>query len=344
MKRRSSLQRRWRAMWRDTMLLLREFRIPLVWFALLVMGGGGLYAYLAEIAHEPVPSLGKAFYLALTMVFFQATDDFPQMWYLQLFYFAMPLLGLGILAQGLADFGILLFNRRQRSKEWEMAVASTFDRHVIVVGLGHLGYRVVQQLHAWGQDVVVLELTPRSDLVANLRDLDIPIIQGDALNTLEAANVRRARAIVLCTQNDNLNMQVAVKARHFNKDIRVVIRIFDEEFARALQQQFGFTALSATGMAAPVFAANAAEMDVSYPIKIEGQAFSLARLCVTSQSKLNGLSVGQIEQQYDVSVVLLQNSQGRDFHPAAERRVSVNDTLAILGGHDQITRLAQANQ
>ncbi|MCX7838493.1 MAG: NAD-binding protein [Anaerolineae bacterium] len=344
MKRRSSLQRRWRAMWRDTLLLLRDFRAPLLWFTLLIIGGGGLYAYLADLANESVPTLGKAFYLALTMVFFQATDDFPQTWYLQLFYFVMPLLGLSILAQGLADFGILLFNRRQRSKEWEMAVASTFDRHVIVVGLGHLGYRVVQHLHAWGHDVVVLELAPRSDLVANLRDLDIPIIQGDALTTLEAANIRRARAIVLCTQNDNLNMQIAVKARHLNKDIHVVIRIFDEEFARALQQQFGFTALSATGMAAPVFAATAAEMDVSYPIKIEGEAFSLARLRIAPHSKLHGLSVSQIEQQYDVSVVLLHTAQGRDFHPAGERRVSVNDTLAVLGGHDQINRLAQANQ
>lgn len=331
-------------MWRDTLLLLRDFRVPLLWFTLLIIGGGGLYAYLSELANEPVPTLGKAFYLALTMVFFQATDDFPQTWYLQLFYFVMPLLGLSILAQGLADFGILLFNRRQRSKEWEMAVASTFDRHVIVVGLGHWGYRVVQHLHTWGHDVVVLELAPRSDLIANLRDLDIPIIQGDALNTLEAANIRRARAIVLCTQNDNLNMQVAVKARHLNKDIRVVIRIFDEEFARALQQQFGFTALSATGMAAPVFAATAAEMDVSYPIKIEGQAFSLARLRIAPNSKLHGLSVNQIEQQYDVSVALLHTAQGRDFHPAGERRVSVNDTLAVLGGHDQINRLAQANQ
>lgn len=124
----------------------------------------------------------------------------------------------------------------------------------------------------------------------------------------------------------------------------MVIRIFDEEFARALQQQFGFIAPSATGMAAPVFAAHAAEMDVSYPIQIEGQAFCLARLTIASSSKLNGLSVNQIEQQYDASVVLLHNAQGHDFHPAGERCISVNDTLAILGGHDQINRLAQANR
>ena len=338
--------RRLRATWRDTVLLLRDFRAPLFLFLLIVAGGGVAYSLLAAYAGEPVDTLGEAIYLALTMVFFQGANDFPHVWYLQLFYFIMPLLGLGVLAQGLADFGVMLFNRRQRSKEWEMAVASTFNHHVVVVGLGHLGYRVVWQLHELNRDVVVIEAAPREDLVANLRAFEIPILTGDATREalLEAAGIRRARVLVLCTQNDNLNMQIAVKARSLNKDVRVIMRIFDDDFARALQQQFGFTALSATGMAAPVFAATAAGMDISYPITVEGQAFSLARLDVTPQSNLAGLAIGEIEQQYDVSVVLLRHANGRDFHPASDRRIAANDVIAVLGGHAQINRLAQANR
>ncbi len=340
------ISRRLRATWRDTALLLRDFRAPLFLFLLIVVGGGVAYFFLAAHAGEPVDTLGEAIYLALTMVFFQGADDFPHVWYLQLFYFIMPLLGLGVLAQGLADFGVMLFNRRQRSKEWEMAVASTFNHHVVVVGLGHLGYRVVWQLHELNRDVVVIEAAPREDLVANLRAFEIPILTGDATREalLEAAGIRRARVLVLCTQNDNLNMQIAVKARSLNKDVRVIMRIFDDDFARALQQQFGFTALSATGMAAPVFAATAAGMDISYPITIEEQAFSLARLDVTPQSNLAGLAIGEIEQQYDVSVVLLRHANGRDFHPASDRRIAANDVIAVLGGHAQINRLAQANR
>jgi voltage-gated potassium channel len=338
------ISRRLRAAWRDTALLLRDFRAPLFLFALIIIGGGTLYFFLAAHAGEPVDTLGEAIYLALTMVFFEGVNDFPHVWYLQLFYFIMPLLGLGVLAQGLADFGVMLFNRRQRSKEWEMAVASTFNHHVVVVGLGHLGYRVVWQLHELNRDVVVIEAAPREDLVANLRAFEIPILTGDATREalLEAAGIRRARVLVLCTQNDNLNMQIAVKARSLNKDVRVIMRIFDDDFARALQQQFGFTALSATGMAAPVFAATAAGMDISYPITVEEQAFSLARLDVTPQSNLAGLAVGEVEQQYDVSVVLLRHANGRDFHPASDRRIAANDVIAVLGGHAQINRLAQA--
>ena len=227
-----------------------------------------------------------------------------------------------------------------------MAVASTFNSHIVLVGLGHLGYRVVTQLHEMNQDVVVIESKPRDDLVANLRAFDIPILEGDATREalLDAAGIQRARVLVLCTQNDNLNMQIAVKARSMNKDVRVIMRIFDDDFARALQQQFGFTALSATGMAAPVFAATAAGMDISHPITVEGQALSLARMDVLPKSKLVGLSVSQIEQQYDMSVVLLRHANGRDLHPAGDKRIAANDTIAVLGGHEQINRLAQDNR
>jgi voltage-gated potassium channel len=338
--------RQFRAVWRDTFLLLRDFRLPLLLFVFLIVGGGLTYNVLARVASEPVNSPAEAIYTVLTMVFLQPFGSFPKAWYLQLFYFAMPLIGIGILAQGLTEFGGMLFNRRSRGKEWQMAVASTFSNHIVLVGLGHLGYRVVSQLHKINQDVVVLELHPRDDLVANLRGLDVPILEGDATREamLDAAGIRRARVLVLCTQNDNLNMQIAVKARSMNPNVRVVLRIFDDDFARALENQFGFHAISATGMAAPVFAAEAIGIDISQPITVEGQALSLARMSVSPKAKLTNLTVSQVEQNYHVSVVLLGTDGERDFHPAGNRRLSANDTLAVLGGPDEIDRLVKENR
>ncbi len=282
----------------------------------------------------------------MTMIFFQAGNELPRAWYLQIFFFVMPILGLSILAQGLTEFGVMLFNRRSRGKEWQMAVASTYSNHIVLVGLGHLGYRVVNQLHKLNQDVVVIEREPRDDLVANLRGLGVPILEGDATREamLDAAGIRRARVLVLCTQNDNLNMQIAVKARSMHADLRVVMRIFDDDFARALEHQFGFHAVSATGMAAPIFAAEAIGIDISQPITVDGQALILARLSVSPQSKLANLTVSEIEQNYDVSVVLLGNAGERDFHPAGSRRLAAGATLAVLGGPDQIDRLVKENR
>ena len=256
-------RRSWRkiaAAARDTRVLVGQFRWPLLAFAVVVLGGGILYFLLSRLAGEPVQNLAEAIYVVLALIFFQVVNEFPGAWYLEVFYFIMPVIGLGIVAFGVADFGVSLFNRRMRSKEWEMAVASTFSNHIILVGLGHLGYRVVQGLYTLGEEVVAIELDPSEDLVNNVRGLNIPVIHADARKeaTLEGAGVRRAKAITLCSQDDSMNLQIALKARTLNPEIRVILRIFDEDFGNALEHQFGFSALSATAIAAPSFAAAAA--------------------------------------------------------------------------------------
>ncbi len=123
----------------------------------------------------------------------------------------------------------------------------------------------------------------------------------------------------------------------------VVMRIFDDQFAEEVAQQFGYRAMSATGMAAPTFAAAATGMDIARPITIEGQPFSVCSLTIGRGSRLDGLSVGEVERDYDVSVVLLRRDGTSDPHPVADRRFAAGDVVAVLGGPDPIGRVARAN-
>ncbi len=258
----------------------------------------------------------------------------------------MPVIGIIILAQGLADFGSLLFNRRARSKEWEMAVASTMKNHIVLVGLGHLGYRVAQHLNEMGKNVVVIELQADTHTVVAARAMGITVIEEDARNAsaLEGANIRSAQTIILASQNDAMNLQIALKARSLNPTIQVVIRIFDEDFAHALQDQFGFVALSATEMAAPVFAAAAAGADVTNPISIEGQQLSLARLTIASTSTLAHKTVGFVEDNYHLNVILLRHDHSSEMHPTDSVLLNTGDTLAVLGGPEELSKLMQDSQ
>ncbi len=335
----------WRASLRETGILLREFRLPIVIFSIAIFGLGFLYHYLAGLSGEPLHSVPEAFYLMLTLAFLQPSGSFPQSPVLQLFFFIMPLIGVGTLAQGLAEFGVMLFNRRARSKEWEIAVASTFRNHTVLVGLGHLGYRVVQQLHQMKEHVVVIEQNPSVDLITAVQNMRIPIIQDDASRpaALEHACVARARTIILCTQNDSLNLQIALKARKLNPAIRVVIRIFDEDFAESLQEQFGFAALSGTGMAAPVFAAAAAGADVTNPISVEGQQLSLARLIIQPDAAFAGQTVGYVEDNYHLSMVLVRHDHQTEMHPTDRTLLHTGDVLAVLGGPEQLSNLMHDN-
>ncbi|HUG33623.1 MAG TPA: NAD-binding protein [Anaerolineales bacterium] len=335
-----------RAGWRDTIILINEFHTPVILFTITVLIAAFTYAALAEAAGEPVEGYTEAVYIALTSAFFQFNGEFPNSIFLQLFHIFMPIVGISALALGLADFGSLLFNRRARNKEWEMAVASTMKKHTIVVGLGHLGFRIIQKLHGMDRQIVVIELDPATDLISAVQKMKIPIIQADATRpvTLEAANIKSAQTIILASQNDAMNLQIALKARTLNPEIHVVIRIFDEDFAQALREQFGFTALSATEMAAPVFASAAAGADVTNPISIEGQQFSLARFTISPGSKLANRTIGYVEDNFKLNVILLRHNQTSELHPKDTVPLQAGDTLAVLGGPEQLRKLMLNNR
>ncbi|MCX6060388.1 MAG: NAD-binding protein [Chloroflexi bacterium] len=336
-----------RASLRDTTILLGEFRSALLWFSIAILGGGTLFYFLSNLFNEPVGSLAESIYIILTITFLQPPNRaFPHNIVLQSFHFIMPLVGVVMLAQGLADFGSLIFNRRSRNKEWEMAVASTLNKHVILVGLGHLGYRVALKLHETGEQIAAIEFSANTDTLSAVRELGIPVIHDDATRpaALESANIKDARTIILASQNDAMNLQIALKARSMNPAIKVVIRIFDEDFAHALQEQFGFIALSATEMAAPVFAAAATGTDVTNPISIEGQLLSLARITITEDASFVNKTIGYVEDHYHVSIVLIRHDQRSEMHPTDNRLIQAGDTLAMLGGPDELHRLLHDNE
>lgn len=339
------LSRRIRAGIRDTILLLREFLAPLAIFLLIVVGGGWLYFILAEQAGEPLDNFAQAVYLLIGLTFFQPTIDFPHDWHLQIFFFLVPVIGLGAIAQGVAEFGVLFFNRKSRTKEWEMAVASTFNNHNILVGLGHLGYQTAKSLISLDQDVVIIELNPDTESVSEAKALGIPILAVDAnkRSSLRDAGIAKAKSIILCTQNDPLNMQIAIKAKSMNPNIKVVARIFDQHFAKAIEEQFDYVALSSSVMSAPAFASAAIGLEMTRPIAIEGSIFSLARFDIRADSKLIGIDVGSFEKNYNASIVLIRKDTQTSLHPDSEHQVEEGDILAVIAGPNELRALLKAN-
>lgn len=331
--------RKFRASWRDTIILLREFRRPLIWFAVLIFGSGTVFYLLSNHPGGTFTSWAESIFTMVMLALLQSSGEFPDIWYLQAFYFIVPLMGLAIVAQGLTEFGVALFNRRARNREWEMSVASTFSNHIVLIGLGHLGYRVTCKLHEMNEELVVIEKNPNKDLVANVRALGIPVVEDDGSReaAMVSAGIPKARTVILCTQDDALNLKMALKARNLNPNIEVIVRIFEEDFAEALRKQFGFKAFSATGMAAPVFAATAAKVDISSPIIINETPNSLAKLTVGKGSVLVGKRIQQIEDEQNMSLVCLQRDGCVDMHPSASIEVKSGDVLIVLGVPDNIT-------
>lgn len=330
---------------RDTLIVLRQFRGALLAFAVTVLAGGALYYRLAQLAGEANPdSLTEACFLILSMIFLQANVTFPTAWYLQAFFFLMPLLGLGILGQGVADIGVLLFNRQARGEAWQVAVAETFSNHIVLVGLGHLGFRVARALHELDEPFVCVEQNPEAALAHEVQDWDVPIIRGDALkhDVLRSAGLERAHTVVLATSDDIMNLQIAIHARAVNPQARTIVRLFDDDFSREVVNAFGITsAFSASALAAPTFAAAAARLDVVQSVTLNGRILNMSRFTLGPESALLGKTVEQVEHQLDLSIVLLKRGKEIDLHPNNSRPLKAADEITVFADTATLHRLAR---
>lgn len=131
--------------------------------------------------------------------------------------------------------------------------------HVLVAGLGNVGLRVVEELRAAGVPVVVLEKNRESPFVGGMEQ-GVPLVVGDArlVSVLEQANIRGARSILAVTGDDAVNLSICLTAKEMSPKTRSIVRLFDAEFARKVEQSpLIDAALGASRIAAPKFVASA---------------------------------------------------------------------------------------
>ena len=133
--------------------------------------------------------------------------------------------------------------------------------HVVVCGLGNIGYRMVEQLHDLGVPLVAAELHETNRYLPAVRRLGVPVLVADIRlpETLEVLHVGRARSVVVVTSSDIVNLETALNIQALNPDIRVVQRLFDPDLAARVERAFGIhISRSPSALAAPAFAAAAA--------------------------------------------------------------------------------------
>jgi voltage-gated potassium channel len=320
--------------WRDFRVLVRAFSRPLLLFLGTLIVCGLLYWFLADVSSIPdKPGPVEAIFLVLQMMFLQANMNFPEPWYLQVFLFVMPVVGVILLSAGAANLGVKLFNRSARGQDWEAALASTYSDHVIVCGLGKLGYRVTLQLLEFGQSVVAIERETNKYFIPLARERDVPVIIGDARQreVLRKAGVERASAVVCCTQDELANLDIALDARELHPDVKVVLRMFDETLAGKVEKGFGIhTAFSMSGLAAPAFAAAATRAHIDYSFYVGGTLLHVSQLNIEADSPLLDLTLETAERKFNMTIVMHQTAGELHLHPTSDEVVKENDTLVVF--------------
>ncbi len=123
--------------------LLWEFRWSLGIFWSLVLVGG---LVLQRCYHLRPLTYVEGCYSVFLLIFLEPYLDFPSEWYLQPLFFLLPIVGLGAVVDSLIRLGYLAFTQKNHLPEWQRMMASLYRNHLIVVGLGKVGFQVVQGL------------------------------------------------------------------------------------------------------------------------------------------------------------------------------------------------------
>lgn len=334
-----------RAIWRDTSALWHEFRRPIIAFLIATLGGGWLYGELAaQAGYSRLPYVDLP-YAMLSLMVFNPVIEMPAEPHLIAFWYLMPLIAIYIVGRGAADFIRLFFDRAGRRSAWEEAVVSTYRNHIIVMGIGHIGLRVLRSLADMGIEVVAVDLKRTDHLDQVLAALRVPLIVGDGRSrlTLEQAGLPHARSLIVCTSDDFLNLEVCVRAREINPKAKIVVRMWDDEFAAHLKKSLDVETISSSDLAAPAFAGTAMGVDVAPSFNIHDTDYSLIRLEVVPESRLVGKTIEAIQSRHDIDIVLHERDGSVDVHPAGERAIEIGDNLVIFTRHKQIPAILALN-
>jgi Trk K+ transport system NAD-binding subunit len=332
---------------RYVLYLIWEFRWSLGVFWSLVLVGGLLLHLNYHADGERLLGYGEACYTVFMLVFLESTQAFPKEWYLQPLFFLIPVVGLGAIADSLVRLGYLMFSRKQRLPEWHRMVASLYSNHFIVVGVGKVGFAIIKELIALREPVVAVERNDTDTaLLDEVIDLKVPVLRGDGRNrkVLEQAGIKRARATIFATSDDLTNLDGGLTAYDLNPAARIVLRLFDDSLAVKVRGAFALPAISTSRVAAPAFVAAASGRRVYQGFRLGGRDLHLIDLTIQPLGQLCGRTVGQIQADREVNVVLHNGPAGSNVNPGPDICLAAGDEILVIAPVDRLVELESHNQ
>lgn len=309
--------------------LLRRFRTTLVLAAGLFLLGPLLFELHYRGPGGTRVSFGEALHHVYFLLYGQPSLPYVDDWVVELLNVVIPPVGIALLADGVVRFAYLFFARHRSDKEWIEVIAESMKGHVVVCGAGRVGYRVVEQLRAMGREVVVIEKNEDAAFVTVLRDEQVPVLIDDTRSPqcLPRTNVKAASAIVCATDDDLANLNIALDARRLNPDIRVVIRLFDEDLVSKVRGAFRAEALSSSSLAAPAMALAALDPRIVHSFRIGGHLMVVSDF--EAREHLPGLTLSEVRERFGAVALAMRRGEGERLHPPGEEVIQRGDVVTF---------------
>jgi Trk K+ transport system NAD-binding subunit len=213
-----------------------------------------------------------------------------------------------------------------------------------------MGAKVLEYLKAARMPVVVVDNTCRPD---DPRLLGFHLVSGDCRqrDVLEVAGVAGARGVLVLTGDDLLNITTALTVRSLNAEVRIVLRMFNQDLigrlGKAIHNVF---ALSTSLLTAPILALTAVTGQALATFATNHDAESRRQIIdipITPTSALCGRLIHDILAPRDAVVVAHRSASDTGsrwrvlLDVDTDFRLAAGDRLVICGEPRQITTLLE---
>jgi Trk K+ transport system NAD-binding subunit len=213
--------------------------------------------------------------------------------------------------------------------------------HIVVVGLGSTGIRVVRDLTTAGYDVLVIEEDENNRFLPTVAELDVPVIFGDSTmrQTLESARIDRARGVAVMTGYDMRNIETGIVLREIlgpETEVPIVMRVQGRALGTAVNRRFGFENVrSVVDLAAPWFIGAAMGLQVLGTFWVGQRAFMVGGMLVAAGSELDGMRMVDMSTQTRV-IAIIGPDGPVSLRPRRDARLKAGDTVYLIGPYREL--------
>lgn len=315
------------------------FFCGLIVLILLLVGTGLFYFYY------PDATLFSAFYATAILLLGGYGDlfgDFQEItiipWWLQLFALGLTLVGTALVGVLYALLTQAILSTQFKFVKKRPPIPR--QNHIIIVGLGKMGQKIAQQLQQWQQALVGITIQTDSEnqILPNL-----PILSGNLTELLTQANLETAKSIVVATDDEILNLEIALMSKTISTETNLVIRTSGQRLSQHLTTLLPKAQiLGANEVVAEAFAGAAFGENILTLFRLHNQTVLVTEYQVETGDTLNGLVLAEFAYGYEVVPILYQKpSHPAQIMPSDDLFLSIGDRLVILATIEGLQRIEQ---
>jgi hypothetical protein len=118
-----------------------------------------------------------------------------------------------------------------------------FSNHIILCGLGRLGYFIVEELIKRNEKIIIIEQNEGARHLDYFRHRGVNIYIGDGRlpKVLSDTGIAKAKALISVISNDFVNVEIGLNSQVFQPNLKLILRIFDEQMAKKIKEQLNIT-------------------------------------------------------------------------------------------------------